>query len=488
MRTEKAVVLLAFLLGIGMWIIDAVFDYLWFFDDTFLRLLILAPPAHEVYIRLVILVSFTVFGVVVGRLIAQRARAEQKLRESEERLRTTVLGTSASTGPDLYLSLVWHLAAALDVKYALVGRLTETDSNRVRTLAVWNGDSHPDNFEYDLTGTPCENVMAQRTCYYPHGVRSRFPQDTLLVEMGADSYFGTPVTDSSGNTVGLVAVLDDKPFPEEQASQARSLLEVFTVRVAAEIERQQHEAERDRLFEELAAQHEELEQFTYTVSHDLKSPIITISSFIKILEDEIARGDSAGIRDALERVTRASSRMGELVEDLLTLSRVGRVRTRPEVLDLGEVVSEVAQLVSGLLREAKVDLVISPDLPTVQGSRTQFVQLLQNLIENAVKYMGDQAKPQIEVSGREIDGELVCSVRDTGIGIKPDYHERVFRVFEKLDPKSEGTGIGLALAKRTVSTWGGRIWIESEGLGTGTTVCFTVSQCDQPAGKTVAVT
>ncbi len=114
-------------------------------------------------------------------------------------------------------------------------------------------------------------------------------------------------------------------------------------------------------------------------------------------------------------------------------------------------------------------------MPVVYGDRVRLLEVLQNLIDNAVTYRGDQPAPHIAISGKEEGQEVVCSVRDNGIGIDPRYHEKVFGLFERLDNnRTEGTGIGLALAKGIVEVHGGRIWVESDGPGHGSTFCFTL--------------
>ncbi len=113
-------------------------------------------------------------------------------------------------------------------------------------------------------------------------------------------------------------------------------------------------------------------------------------------------------------------------------------------------------------------------MPVVFGDRLRLLEVLQNLIDNAVKYSGDQAKPRVEIGSRPDGNETVYYVRDNGIGIDARYHEKVFGLFDQLNPKVEGSGVGLSLVKRIVEVHGGRIWVESEGAGHGTTFCFTI--------------
>ncbi len=236
------------------------------------------------------------------------------------------------------------------------------------------------------------------------------------------------------------------------------------------------ETERERLIGELEVRNAELERFTYTVSHDLKSPVITIRGFLGFLEQNALSGNMEKTRSDIERIRQATDKMDRLLRELLELSRVGRAVRPPEPVALAEVVQDALVAVEGQLRERGVVVEVTPGLPVVLGDRIRLVEVVQNLIDNAVKCMGDQARPRVEIGVRGVDaaGTPVFFVRDNGIGIDPRYTERVFDLFEKLDPKSEGTGIGLALARRIVEVHGGRIWAESEGEGRGAAFCFTL--------------
>ncbi len=239
--------------------------------------------------------------------------------------------------------------------------------------------------------------------------------------------------------------------------------------------RKQAERRREELVAELEAKNAELERFAYTVSHDLKSPLITIKGFLDLLQRDVAEGDVARLNDDVARVTDATDKMQQLLDEVLNLSRIGRMVNPPEDVPLGELVQKVAALLAGQIAERGIRLEVAADLPVLRGDRPRLREVLQNLVENAAKYMGDQSEPRIEIDAREKDGQVVCCVRDNGIGIEPQYHARVFDLFNKLDPRAKGTGVGLALAKRIVEVHGGRIWVESEGLGHGATFCFTLS-------------
>lgn len=233
-------------------------------------------------------------------------------------------------------------------------------------------------------------------------------------------------------------------------------------------------AEREKLIAELEAKNAELERFVYTVSHDLKSPLVTIVGFLGYLEEDIRRGNMEDLRKDVERIYLAAYKMQDLLKDLLELSRIGRTMNPPQTISFEELVKEALELTEGRLQEHGVRASIQPNLPTIRGDHKRLLELTQNLIDNAAKYMGDQAEPKIEIGHDGYENEKpILFVRDNGMGIAPEYFERIFGLFNKLNPNSEGTGVGLALARRIVEFHGGRLWVESE-LGKGATFYFTL--------------
>lgn len=243
--------------------------------------------------------------------------------------------------------------------------------------------------------------------------------------------------------------------------------------------RKQMELEREALIKALEMRNTELERFTYTVSHDLKSPLITIRGFLGLLQKDALAGDVSQLQRDIAYIQEAAEKMRLLLDDLLALSRVGRLMNPPQHVALAEIVQEALTAVYGRLQERGVQVEVAADLPMVYGDRARLTTALQNLLDNAAKYMGDQPQPLITVGAWQEQEQVTLFVRDNGIGIDAADHNRIFALFQQLNPQSEGTGIGLALVKRIVEVHNGRIWVESAGVEHGSTFYLTL-----PAGPT----
>lgn len=259
---------------------------------------------------------------------------------------------------------------------------------------------------------------------------------------------------------------------KKDAGTVIAMVRDITIRKWAETEREELINTLEKQKAELEDKNDELTQFTYTVSHDLKSPLVTINGYLGYLEQDSESGNIERLRKDTQRIKEAVNKMHRLLTELLELSRIGRMMNQPVNVPMNELVNETLGTVHGQLEKRNVTVQTQPNLPTVRGDRQRLTEVLQNLIDNAVKYMGDQPNPRIDIgqSGEE-NGKPIFFVKDNGIGIAPEYHERIFGLFNKLDAKSEGTGVGLALVKRIVDFHGGRIWVESEA-GKGSTFYF----------------
>ncbi|MBM3242765.1 PAS domain S-box protein [Candidatus Poribacteria bacterium] len=232
---------------------------------------------------------------------------------------------------------------------------------------------------------------------------------------------------------------------------------------------------------DLDKKNRELESFVYTVSHDLKAPLISLEGFASILlgnyKDRAL--DEVG-QLYLSRIQANVQKMGNLIQNLLELSRIGRIVHDYETVDVTQIIKEAIEMLQTQLAERGTALVIQADLPTITGERVRIKQVFENLVSNANKFMGDDNdKPRIEIGCHDNGDFCEFFVQDNGIGIQKEYHEKVFEIFTRLgDVEVEGTGVGLAIVRRIVETHGGNIWLDSE-VGKGTTVYFTLPKSSQ---------
>jgi len=283
---------------------------------------------------------------------------------------------------------------------------------------------------------------------------------------------------SQGRLIGAFNMSSEIPgfFDEEKISLGREVANQVAIAINqsrllealqhSNVELAEHVVEREGFIAELTAKNAELENFTYTVSHDLKSPLVTIKGFLGYLEQDAASGNLERLKSDTQRIASAVDKMQQLLKDLLELSRLGRFIYPAEVIPFEVLARTAVGLVESQLQTRGLAVQIV--------DRQRLIEVLQNLLDNAVKYIGTQLEPQIEIGQRgEEHGKHIFFVRDNGIGIAPEYHERVFGLFNKLDANSDGTGVGLAFVKRVIELHEGRIWVESEP-GQGTTFLFTL--------------
>jgi len=407
---------------------------------------------------------------------------EAKNAESQTLRETTAIVTSTLDASGAVQQILEQLKRVLPYDSASVW-LYKTD----KAIMVGSDGLPPEAMlpgEYMLDDTPPDHPL--RVGYMPYvllnDIQENYPQFREPSLNYIHGWLAIPLR-ARGKLIGFIS-LDGRmagQFTEHDAELAvtyanQVAIALENARLFTEL--QLELVERKKLFDDLENKNTELERFTYTVSHDLKAPLITIRGFLGFIEKDSVEGNFGRLKADIQRITDATEKMQRLLRDLLELSRIGRLANESENISFEELVREAIEIVHGRISENGIAVHVQPNLPVVFGDKPRLVEVLQNLLDNAAKFMGNQPHPDIEVGqDGEENGKPVFFVKDNGVGIAPDHYERIFGLFNKLDINSEGTGVGLAIVKRIIEVHGGRIWVES-GEGKGSTFYFTLEGKD----------
>ena len=424
----------------------------------------------------------------------QNELAQQKEAEEREAQRRAILeivirlGKRVTEVNDLRTTLerIWH-GIHDDLIFDRLGIfLYDQSSHSVRgTLGTNNQGEIVEEWDYARSLNQAKPTSFTRALEQPDGVFLTHNFDIDFDVPENHEMYGVKdfaaVTAWGGDKPVAIITVDNFPSQRSFTSEQLEALRLFSGYAGLAIQNARLNAaleddlnHRKMLIEELESKNAELERFTYTVSHDLKSPLVTITGFLGFLERDALAGNADKIKSNIHRINNAAYKMQTLLNDLLELSRIGRLMNSPENIPFNEIVNEAVDRVRGKLDESNAVIEIQTDLPIVHGDRVRLIEVVQNLVENAAKYSSPRARPRIEIGTRdESQKPAIFFVRDNGIGIAPQYHENIFGLFNKLDAKADGTGIGLTLVKRIIEVHGGKIWVESEA-GKGATFYFTL--------------
>lgn len=412
----------------------------------------------------------------------------------EKVLRTLATTTSVKDAEQFFKYCVKTLAHLYDCKFAFIGLLKD-NREEVVTQAVWAGDGFAENFEYNLKGTPCAEIINLEKELIPTNASTLYAEDELLVSMNIDSYFGAPIVTKEKGVIGLVSVMDVKPMALN--NWTAPVLGVFASRLALELQRkiavdelrELNESLEERIKErtrELEASNSELAAFSYSVSHDLRSPVRTINSFMDILYEDFGDQIPEEAFDSLDRIKRAGRKLNTLIDDMLGLAQVSSAEMLRQKVNISDLVANEIQLLREQYPDRDIDVIVAPDLHA-WGDKGLITILYQNLLSNAWKYTTKNTKPRIEIGQQSVQGEEpVYFVRDNGVGFDMQYSKNLFSPFRRLHKEEdfEGNGVGLATVFRVINRHGGRIWPESE-VGKGATFYFNLGEAKPIKRKTM---
>ncbi len=284
--------------------------------------------------------------------------------------------------------------------------------------------------------------------------------------------FAFPIK-SDKNFLGVMSFFSKDIY--ELTDDTKEMFEFLGNQIGNHMERMEAEKRLKEYSEELQRSNKELEQFAYVTSHDLQQPLRVITGFVQLLERRYKDKLDHEASEFIDFIVQGTERMQLLINDLLAYSRVTTRQKPLKPVDMNQAVKTATMNLMRTIEESGATIIYDK-LPVVNADETQMIQLFQNLLDNAIKYRGDEI-PHIEISAKQADGGWLFSVSDNGIGFDTEQAGRIFEVFQRLhtDSKYKGTGIGLAICKKIVERHGGRIWAESQ-VGKGSVFYFTMSR------------
>ncbi|MGD2182287.1 ATP-binding protein [Lusitaniella coriacea] len=459
------------------------------------------------------------------QLEAVNQQLQQEIIErhhAEQTLKNIIKGTASVTGKAFFPALVQHLAQALNVRYAFVSALNDSQSQQLRTLAFWSSDRAIENIQYEIAGSPCEQVIQKgQLQYYPDKLQQSFPEDTALQDMGMECYLGVPLLDGQNQVLGVLCVSHDRALKD--AENAKATISVFAARAAAELQRQTAESalreayselelrvdeatrglrqrttelvkvntsleieiqERKRAEEEAAAASRAKSEFLANMSHELRTPLNAILGFTQVMNRDSSLSEEH--LQNLKIINRAGEHLLGLIDEILEMSKIeaGRIMLSESHFDFFALLDDLEAMLQIKTESKNLILLFdrAPEVPQyITTDESRLRQVLLNLLSNAIKFT-KEGGVTLRVGIRNPDAAdpstvlLAFEVEDTGAGIASNEIEELFQVFAQTEvgrQSRQGTGLGLAISQKFVQLMGGQITVKSQ-LDKGSIFAFNI--------------
>lgn len=408
------------------------------------------------------------FAILI-RKIEKLANKEYQVARTQQIIQNLFQTTSNSLGNEFFARLTFELQKHLEVDYAVVAQLiVQGKVEKLRTIAINSQGKNLPNLEYNLQGTPCENVVGKQICYYPRNVLEKFPTDEVHKEMGISSYLGVPLFSSLGEPLGVLSVLSSGTIDDSQ--EAKDILSLFALRAAAEMERLKsieeknlNEHEKKQLEQQLyqSQKLEAMGTLTGGIAHDFNNLLLSMYGNIELLQMKLEPHHPS--REIVQRLSQTTRRAKDLVQQLLRFSRRKEAKKAP--VELYPILSEVTQLIRSVLPK-NITIVFDhgDENPIIVADSSQIHQVFMNLCTNAAHAMeqsggggtlliySDMLQPSNELmnkfsSMKKNSTYIKVNVIDTGIGMNEETLRKIFDPFFTTKQEGHGTGLGLSVVK-----------------------------------------
>jgi signal transduction histidine kinase len=389
-------------------------------------------------------------------------------------------------------NLVLALSEAFNLSHVFIGTLT-ADGEKIQTLAFSEHKEIIENIVYEAADSPCIEIYSNpRKIIYANDLDKIYSKNNTITTWGGKSYFGYPLFNKNGGIIGHFAFVNNQEIKNINVLQ--DIMELYASWASSELEHLNNQQilkekaktiaenleelnQKNQKLEKYIESNMQLENFAYIASHDLKAPIRTIISFSQLLKRNLKGKLNEDGEEYLDFIISASRNMKDLIEDLLSYSKINSQPIQKESIVIENILMAISAEIRTIIHKKNAIINWNCSLIEISGDLIKLKQVFQNLITNGIKFHKSNVPPIINITCKEKPNHWQFSVEDNGIGIKPDYFERIFMLFQKIHLKNEyeGTGLGLAICKKIITQHKGEIWVESI-VGEGTSFHFTIAK------------